>query len=113
MIFEFERPEDRNYTETVKTLAGLARFVVVELSGPSVPQELQATVPDFEIPFVPILKKGEKPYYTFRDFKKFKWVLPLVKFEAADDLLRQLPDKIVTPAEDRNKDTTKTAERIG
>ena len=35
MIFEFERPEDRNYTETVRTLAGLARFVVVDLSGPS------------------------------------------------------------------------------
>ena len=45
MIFEFERPEDRNYTETIRTLAGLARFVVVDLSGPSVPQELYATVP--------------------------------------------------------------------
>src|SRR5262249_4256957 len=45
MIFEFERPEDRNYTETVRTLAGLARFVVADLSGPSVPQELYATVP--------------------------------------------------------------------
>src|SRR5262249_9425928 len=38
MIFEFARPEDRNYTETVRTLAGLARFVVVELRGPPVHQ---------------------------------------------------------------------------
>jgi len=41
----FDRPADRNYTETVKTLVGLSRFVIVDLSGPSVPQELYATVP--------------------------------------------------------------------
>src|SRR5262249_45179936 len=50
MIFEFARPEDRDYTETIRTLAGLARFVVVDLSGPSVPNELQATVPHLAIP---------------------------------------------------------------
>ena len=38
MIFDFERPRDRNYTETVKTLVGLSRFVMVDLSGPSVPR---------------------------------------------------------------------------
>ena len=55
IIFDFERQRDRNYTETVKTLAGLARFVIADLSGPSVPQELYATVPHFKIPFVPII----------------------------------------------------------
>jgi hypothetical protein len=55
IIFDFDRPQNRNYTETVKTLAGLSRFIVADLSGPSVPQELYATVPHFKIPFVPIL----------------------------------------------------------
>jgi hypothetical protein len=54
MIFDFDRPDSRNYTEMVKILVGLSRFVIVDLSGPSVPQELYATIPHFKIPFVPI-----------------------------------------------------------
>src|SRR5437588_6794510 len=53
MIFDFERPDTKDYTETVITLVGLSRFVIVDLSGPSVPHELYATVPHFSIPFVP------------------------------------------------------------
>src|SRR6266567_1969560 len=62
IIFDFERPQDRNYTETIKTLAGLARFVIADLSGPSVPQELYATIPHFKIPFVPIIEANRKPF---------------------------------------------------
>ena len=75
IIFDFDRPDDRDYTETVKTLVGLARFVIVELSGPSVPQELEATVKDFKIPFVPILRKGSKPHGMFPDLLEYPWVL--------------------------------------
>ncbi len=102
MIFEFSRPRDRTYTETVRTLAGLARFVVVDLSGPSVPQELYATVPHLKIPFVPILEKGRRPYSMFADLLEYEWVLqPIVEFESTADLLRVLPHQIVTPAEKR------------
>jgi hypothetical protein len=64
IIFDFDRPRNRNYTETIKTLTGLSRFVVVDLSGPSVPQELYATVPHFKIPFVPILEKKKEKNST-------------------------------------------------
>jgi hypothetical protein len=59
IIFDFQRPQDRNYTETVKTLAGLVRFIIADLSGPSVPQELYATVPHFKIRSCPFLSLGE------------------------------------------------------
>lgn len=36
IIFDFDRPRSRNYTETVKILAGLSRFIIADLSGPSV-----------------------------------------------------------------------------
>src|ERR1700676_5364582 len=62
IIFDFERPQDRNFTKTVKTLVGLSRFIIADLSGPSVPQELYATVPHFKIPFVPIIETGRKPF---------------------------------------------------
>jgi hypothetical protein len=86
IIFDFERPADRNYTETVKTLVGLSRFVIVDLSGPSVPQELYSTVPHFKIPFVPILEDGRG------------------KYSMADDILEVLPTQIIAPAENWVKD---------
>lgn len=102
MVFEFQKPEDRTYTETVRTLAGLARFVVVDLSGPSVPQELYATVPHLKIPFVPILEKGRQPYSMFTDLLEYDWVLkPVMEFSSTEDLLNQLQSKVIQPAEKR------------
>jgi hypothetical protein len=102
VVFEFARLQDRTYTETVQTLAGLARFVVVDLSGPSVPQELYATVPHLKLPFVPILEKGKQAYSMFSDLLEYDWVLkPIVEFESARDLLRELAEKIIKPAEQR------------
>ena len=60
IIFDFERPDQTDYTETIKILAGLSRFVIVDLSGPSVPQELGATVPHFAISFCTDHRKGQK-----------------------------------------------------
>jgi hypothetical protein len=50
LLFDFPRPESKTYTETIRTMASLARFVIVDLSGPSVPQEITATVDLYEIP---------------------------------------------------------------
>ena len=47
MDFDFERPAERDFTETIKTLAGLSRFVIADITNPkSSPLDLQATVPD-------------------------------------------------------------------
>jgi hypothetical protein len=42
MVFDFERPSSLSLTETVVTMAGLSKFVIVDILGPSVPAELQA-----------------------------------------------------------------------
>lgn len=102
MIFEFDRPEDRTYTDVIRTLAGLASFVVVDLSGPSVPQELYSNVPHLKIPFVPILEAGRQPYSMFVDLLEYDWVLePIVEFETVDDLVDTLKEKVIDPAEER------------
>jgi uncharacterized protein YjbI with pentapeptide repeats len=104
IIFDFERPQNRNYTETIKTLAGLSRFVIVDLSGPSVPQELYATVPHFKIPFVPIMEHGKRPYAMFADILEYDWVLkPIIEFDTRDSLINSLPSRIVYPAEEKHK----------
>ncbi len=100
MLFDFERPDNQDYTETVQTLAGLARMAIVDLSGPSVPHELMAIVPNVEIPYIPILQKGLKPHSMFRDLYKHSWVhRDIVYFENNEDLYSKLETEIIQPAE--------------
>jgi uncharacterized protein YjbI with pentapeptide repeats len=104
IIFDFDRPSERNYTETIMTLAGLSRFVVADLSGPSVPQELHATVPHFKIPFVPILQAGNKSYSMFVDILEYPWVIqPVVEFKDKEDLKDIVTARIVAPAEEKHR----------
>jgi hypothetical protein len=76
IIFDFERAKSRDFTETIKTLAGLSLFVIADITKPkSIPLELKATIPDYQIPFVPIIQEGEKPFSMFRDLGKYPWML--------------------------------------
>ena len=89
IIFDFERSSNRDFTETIKTLAGLSLFVIVDITNPkSAPLELEAIVPDYQIPFVPIIQKGEKPFAMFRDLTgKYDWVLgPVITYSSLDKL---------------------------
>ncbi len=99
LLFDVPRPEAKTYTDTIRTLAGLARFVIVDLSGPSVPQEITATVDLYEIPFVPILEQKRADWSMFRDFLVKERVLEPIRFTSQDHLLELLADKIIAPAE--------------
>ena len=105
IIFDFDRPKDRDYIETILTLAGLSRFIIADLSGPSVPDELRAIVPNFRIPCVPILDEKSKPYATFTSLSSgYNSVLPTVKFANEEELIELLPSKVVEPAEEKFKE---------
>jgi uncharacterized protein YjbI with pentapeptide repeats len=113
IIFDFDSPDDRDYTETVKTLVGLSRFVIVALSGPSVPQELYATVPHFDIPFVPIVETGRKPYSMVVDLSKYPWFLnPPVEFGSKEKLIELMPSKVISPAEERHKERQSLLDQV-
>ena len=88
IVFDFEKVKERDFTETVKILAGMSRFVIADITGPkSTPLELQATVPDYKIPFLPIIQKEEKPFAMFFDLqRKYDWVLDLVEYGSVSDL---------------------------
>jgi hypothetical protein len=99
-MFDFERPRDRDFIETIKTLTGMCRFVIADITNPkSSPLELQATVPDYMIPFVPILQKGESPFSVFRGLKaKYDWVLDTLVYDSTENLLRGLDKAVICPA---------------
>jgi Pentapeptide repeats (8 copies) len=100
MVFDFEKPTQRDFTETIMTLAGLCLFVIADITNPrSAPLELQATVPDYIIPFVPIIAEGESPFSMFIDLqRKFDWVLDVLTYDSVDHLLAGLEDAVIIPA---------------
>jgi len=100
IIFDFEKPAQRDFEETIKVLAGLSRFVIVDITKPSSsPLEINATVPDYKIPFVPIIQIDEEEFSMFKGLQsKFHWLLPLVKYRSAEALMRHLDEYVVRPA---------------
>ncbi len=100
IIFDFQKPTERDITETVKTLAGLCRFIIADITNPrSNPLELQATVPDYMVPMVPIIAEGEEPFALFKDLRnKYHWVLDPLEYPSADRLISVIEASIIKPA---------------
>jgi len=100
IVFDFDRPTDKDFTETIKTLAGLCYFVIADITNPkSSPLELQATVPDYQIPFVPIIQEGEQPFAMMVDLqKKYPWVLDTLSYNSIETLIKALKPAIIDPA---------------
>lgn len=103
MMFDFEKPTQRDFTETIKILAGMCRFIIADITNPkSSPLELQATMPDYMIPFVPIIQEDEKPFAMFQDLKQKygEWVLDLLEYDTAQGLLDVFYEAVVAPAKE-------------
>jgi uncharacterized protein YjbI with pentapeptide repeats len=91
IIFDFVKPSKRDFTETISLLAGLSRFIIVDITEPrSVPQELHAIVPNLNVPVKPILQRDEKEYGMFGDFKKYPWVFGVYHYKDSESLVKEL-----------------------
>lgn len=100
MIFDFDKPQERDLTETIRTLAGLSRFIIADITNPrSSPLELQAIVPDYMVPLVPIIAEGEDAFPMFKDlWVKYNWVLDPLEYPSCEALLEVIEPAIIEPA---------------
>jgi uncharacterized protein YjbI with pentapeptide repeats len=104
IVFNFDKPETKDFTETVRLLAGLSKFVIADVTNPkSAPLELQATVPEIMVPFRPIIEAGEEPFSMLQDLwiKHRDWVFEPLYYSSPDALVGALDEKIIQPAEIR------------
>ena len=104
IVFNFDKPETKDFTETVRLLAGLSHFVIADITNPkSAPLELQATVPEIMVPFQPIIEKGQEPFAMLTDLwiKHRDWVFEPIHYSSLDTLVGALDKDIIEPAEVR------------
>ena len=112
VLFDFEKPASRNLTETVSTLAHMARFVIADITDArSIPQELMAIVPHLpSVPVQPLLLASQQEYGMFEHFRNFPWVLEEVVYDDQQTLLAELSGKVIAPAEAKAKEL---AQKVG
>jgi pentapeptide repeat protein len=104
IIFNFDKPETKNFTETVRLLAELSHFVIADVTNPkSASLELQATIPAVMVPFRPIIQEGEKPFAMLEDLwiQHRDWVFEPLYYSSLDALVGALDEKIIEPAKVR------------
>lgn len=99
LLFDFRGP-DRELDETVRTLAGMSRFIIVDLTNAkSVLQELRGIVPDFpSVPVQPLILSEQSEPGMLAYFRRFPWFLATIEY----DDQRALADKvneIIQPAD--------------
>ncbi len=97
VVFDFDKPESRTLTETVKLLARMSRFIVADITDPKcIPHELAAVVPDGNsVPIQPIQVIGTEPYSMFNDWKKIPWMLETIEYDSLEDATKRVVPLII------------------
>jgi uncharacterized protein YjbI with pentapeptide repeats len=104
LLFDFEKPSSRDLTETISTLAHMARFVIADITdAKSIPAELERIVPGLpSVPVQPLIATSDE-YALFEHIRRFPWVLEPYQYDDLDGLLNTLKEKVIDPAELRAK----------
>jgi uncharacterized protein YjbI with pentapeptide repeats len=97
ILFDFEKPRSKDITETIQTLASMARFIIADLTDPSsILHELATIIPIFRhTPVLPIKLKGANSYSIMEDLQSsYPWVLKTYEYKDAASLIEALPQVV-------------------
>src|SRR5271165_4807256 len=77
IMFDFEKPKSRDTIETIRTLAGMSKFIIADLTdAKSVIHEMQAIVPNFpSVPVRFIISKSQEEPGMFDHIRQFRSVV--------------------------------------
>jgi uncharacterized protein YjbI with pentapeptide repeats len=106
IMFDFDPTTNQTINETVKTLAGMSRFVIADITDArSVPQELQIIDTHCRTVAVRLIKKRGEPEYGMLDFRNSPWfVKGRCEYENAEELIASIKGNVIEPAEAKVKE---------
>jgi uncharacterized protein YjbI with pentapeptide repeats len=110
ILFDFEKPESRDTIETIRILAGMAKFIIADLTdAKAILQELQAIVPNLPSVAVRfIIKKSEREPGMFDHIRRFPWVLDgAFEYDNPEEVIDSINDRILEPVESKLRELTR------
>ena len=101
ILFDFDKPTSQTTDETITLLARMARFIIADVSdAKAVLQELRAIVPDLpSVPVQPVIAATQEEPGMFDFYRNFRSFLPVHHYASQDQLLADLGEKVIRPAE--------------
>ena len=111
VVFDFKKPPERTFIEVVKTLTGLSRFVIADLTDPRVVhQELDTILKEHpSVPVRPIIQQDHNLPTTLQDHANRRgFVLPVFRYKNRQHLIDALQDEVIAPAEARAEELEAT-----
>jgi uncharacterized protein YjbI with pentapeptide repeats len=88
ILFDFKKPDSKDLTGTMSTLAHMARFIIADLTDPScIPYELATVLSNTFVPVQPILLSGKSEFAMLPDLRRrFHWVLATHHYDTQEHL---------------------------
>ncbi|MBD2740010.1 pentapeptide repeat-containing protein [Coleofasciculus sp. FACHB-1120] len=102
VVIDCETSTSKDLTQTILTVAQISRFIIADLTDPrSIPQELHTIIPNLQlVPVQPLLHtSAQKEYAMFEDFQRYPWVLETYWYNAFEEAIASLKEKVIAPAE--------------
>lgn len=100
VVFDFSVPRSRDVAETVKVLAGLAKFVLADVTdAKEVRAELHEIVPEFpSLPVRPLLREGDTEFISLsKHLRKYPWMLEVFQYVSLQDMTSRLDELLALP----------------
>jgi uncharacterized protein YjbI with pentapeptide repeats len=101
----FDAPAHDDVTETITSLARMARFIIVDLTdAENMPPEISGVVVSLpSLPVQPLLEEGSGAPAWWEAWRRLPGVLDLYTFSDLESLLASLSERVIAPAEHRVK----------
>ncbi len=102
ILFDFEKAKSRDTIETIRILAGMAKFIIADLTeAKAVVQELQVIVPNLPSVAVRfIIMRSEQEPGMLDHIRRFPWVVAgAFEYETAEEVIGSINDSILDPVE--------------
>jgi hypothetical protein len=107
ILFDFQPSPNRSTLDTIKILAGMARFVIADLTDArSVNQEVDYIVENLPSVAVRLIRKKSARKYGMRDSDKLRLsvVNDTYEYKSIEEVIALIEAKIISPAETKVKE---------